>query len=1163
MTDVIFNGSTSRRSLGLAEVSLTFDNRRRALATQADEVQITRRVYRSGEGEYLINGQACRLKDIKDLFLGSGAGADAYCIIEQGRVDVLLQARALDRRSIFEEAAGISRFKARKTETLRRLERVDADLVRLRDILDELEKQLRSLTHQAARAQRHLEYSARLKELRVALGLREYHEARGKLDEESATLAALRGALDQESLESRDREEELRRLEGALAHLDASIRAQEAALAEARLQIAGEEATQARQRAALNEVEHDLAGTRLRLVGLMRHVGALAASCAAAFAELRQAEQKCADHRASAEASEAELRSTEKRLAELHRLVEQGRAEHVECMRQAGRLHNDAVQLKGQLDTLQRERSRLQLRSEQVAGHLVALDVELEQLTAADETLQRRLAAAREGLAELRAEGDRLAQQGTATTQQLADLRAQRSGLVSRIEVLQGLERSHEGLGTGPREVFALLEGAESGDWHTVLGLLAEHLTVRREYAPLIDLALGERAQRFLAWEAARVVRALGQLARRFTGRVSFLPLDTLPQCGMRDAECGMEGNSAFRIPHSALGGNVALASEVVRCEDPRLAGLPARLLGDTLIVRDLPAAREIAATQPGFRFVTLEGELLEADGTLTVGTYQPEAGILSRKSELRELRERVGALDLHLAGLERELADLRERIALHRTRVEHEEAEIDVLAEQAGDMRWRVGQHQQKRAGLSEDLTLSRHELSTLEADISRLRSEWQQALDQHNQAEERVRQVRQGLDEAEREIRMREGEREQQRQQAVQARINLAQAEERLAGLYARHHQLQADHARQMGECDQAGARLGALQKRCTECLATLLGSSAVLALAYLGKETAERRLREWACERSAVVQHRQVRLDQAEASRATWQQRHELAHARALAVQDLHHKLDGLCSRLREDYQVELAQLYEAHLATRPGEVPPLPAPPEGVEGHLPPEEEIAELRRKLSKLGSVNLDAIGELAGLEARHGSLKVQFDDLVAGQRHCQEIIEEVNRESRRLFAETFATIRTHFQELFRKLFGGGMADVVLEDGVDVLDSGIEVIARPPGKELRSISLMSGGEKTMTAVALLLAIFRSKPSPFCILDEVDAALDEANVGRFTLALKDFLEHSQFIIVTHRKRTMAEADVLYGVTMQESGVSKRMSMRFEDYWPEDEQPARAA
>lgn len=281
---------------------------------------------------------------------------------------------------------------------------------------------------------------------------------------------------------------------------------------------------------------------------------------------------------------------------------------------------------------------------------------------------------------------------------------------------------------------------------------------------------------------------------------------------------------------------------------------------------------------------------------------------------------------------------------------------------------------------------------------------------------------------------------------------------------------------------------------------------------------------------------------------AAREAWRQEQEEAHARALAVSDLVHRRDGLVERLREDYQLDLAELHQNEQSAAPADKPAL--------DRTAVAQEIEELRKKLSRLGNVNLEALEELAELETRATSLQTQSTDLKEAKRSLEEIVDKINQDSRRLFTEVFTNVRTHFQELFRKLFGGGMADVMLEDENDVLESGIEIIARPPGKELRSISLMSGGEKTMTAVALLLAVFRSKPSPFCILDEVDAALDEANVGRFMGLLREFLDHSHFIVITHSKRTMAAADVLYGVTMQESGISKRVAVRFED-WPDDE------
>ena len=335
-------------------------------------------------------------------------------------------------------------------------------------------------------------------------------------------------------------------------------------------------------------------------------------------------------------------------------------------------------------------------------------------------------------------------------------------------------------------------------------------------------------------------------------------------------------------------------------------------------------------------------------------------------------------------------------------------------------------------------------------------------------------------------------------------------------------------------------------------------LLETSASLATWHMHKEEAERRLFDRAGERDRVRGEKGRRADEAQANRGGWRERQEQAHARELEVNDLRHRRDALCDRLREDYQLELAELYGQ--AESPGEPSSLLTPHSSLLTPEAAEEEIAELRRKLSRLGGVNMDAIRELNDLEIRSGSLRMQCDDLTAAQNSLQEIIGRINTDSRRLFLETFTVVRTHFQELFRKLFGGGMADVLLEDETDVLESGIEIVARPPGKELRSISLMSGGEKTMTAVALLLAIFQSKPSPFCILDEVDAALDEANVGRFTNVLREFLDRSQFILITHSKRTMACADVLYGVTMQESGVSRRIAVRFED-WPDDERETR--
>ncbi|MFO0929308.1 MAG: chromosome segregation protein SMC [Gemmataceae bacterium] len=1167
MTDVIFNGSASRRSLGLAEVSMVFDNRRRALATDADEVRITRRVYRSGEGEYLINNHPCRLKDIKDLFLGSGAGTDAYCIIQQGQVDILLQTAPKERRTIFEEAAGISRFKAKKTETLRRLERVDANLTRLRDILDEVEKQLRSVRLQAAKAQRYQEYTARLKELRVGLSLREYHGLDGRLQESSAQLDTLRAAVQQETAQADDQQRELAAAEARLATLEANVREQEAILARARQQIAAEQARLEHGRAGRDELDRELTQTRQRLAALTVGLGELASACDRAAGELRQVEGQCQTHRDEVDRLERDLSATDTHLRDLKEEAERQKELHLEQMRQAGRLQNDAVGYKAQLDNLTRERNRLLLRTEQAAENLASLDVELEELTSAEEALQTRLGTARDQQTTLRGERERLGVLREDTVKRASDLRAERSGLVSRIEVLEHLERSHEGLSTGAREVLAQLEAGDSGPWRTVVGIVAELFTVRREYAPLIDLALGDRAQRFLVRDLDELAVALRQRGTPFSGRVSFLHIapNAAPIARNGESTTVVSGRPGWGAVTPAVHpGVVAHAEQVVRCDDPRFADLPARLLGNTLIVRDLTAARAIHRLGGGFRCITLAGELVEADGTVTVGTHHAEAGILSRKSELRELREWLRKVDARLVDLDRDEDDLRQSLAGVDAQIEQAGQQVEVLAEQVNDMRWRVGQHRQRRQGLSEEVSVSQSEIHTLDGDIDRLHASWQRALDQAGEAEAIVAAARQRVDEIEREIRDREALRTRQQQGSVQGRVLLAGSEERLGSLRQRHGQLTADRDARRADHDRVGERLDTLTRRATETDLDLLRTAAAVALRYAEKEQADRLLAGWRGEQAALKGQRQALADHVQSSRSTWRQQQEELHRRELAVNDLRHLRESIAARLREDYALDLAALYAQFVAD--GELPLLEQPltPIEVDGRaLAPEDEIAELRRKLSKLGSVNLEAIDELQELERRVSGLQVQFDDLTASQRTLQEIIGRINTDSRRLFGETFEMIRTHFQELFRKLFGGGMADILLEEGVDILDSGIEVVARPPGKELRSISLMSGGEKTMTAVALLLAIFRSKPSPFCILDEVDAALDEANVNRFTAVLRDFLDRSQFIIITHHKRTMAAADVLYGVTMQESGVSSRFSVRFED-WPDDEAtPPQAA
>jgi chromosome segregation protein len=1143
MADVIFNGSATRRSLGLAEVTMTFDNSRRQLATTADEVQISRRVYRSGEGEYLINQQICRLKDIKDLFLGSGAGSDAYAIIEQGRVDAFLQSSSKERRGVFEEAAGISRFRAKKVETLRKLERVDQNVQRLRDIIDEVEKQLRSVKLQASKAERYQEYNARLRDLRVGLGLQEFHQLTGQMRDETTALRTVRSGMDERAAQVAAWESQTMELEEKIARLDEAHREQEALLSSARQEIHAHETTQRHERALADEHSGGLLQVRTQICDLRRRLSDTSAALDRETRELGEAESQTQERRQIVRTLESEANAAGRRVAELSSQIKRDQDAHLEQMRQLARLQNDVVGARAALDNLRRERERLRLRTEQVSVNLATLDEELEQWTRADETLQERLAVARDGLSDQRRRREDIRQSADEAAELISRLRAERSGVHSRIEVIEGLERRHEGLGSGVREVFALLERADAGPWGTTMGMLADFLNVRREHAPLIDLALGSRAQIFLVRDPEELITSLRQRGQLFSGRVSFL--------GCPAGANGLDSEPLGAMP--AHPGVLARADQLIDCDHPEIAHFVARLLGSTLIVQDLASAREIAALADGYRSVTLQGELLEADGTLTVGEHHAESGILSRKSELRELRERLTALDHRAAAVETDLSDRREQVAILDSHLVQQQQEINVLIEQAADLRTRIGSHRDRRLGLHEEVTISQQEIQNLEGEIGTLENDWRTTAREAAAAEVRVQELHAAMQSAEQEMRQREHERQNHQQRCTTASVALAKEEERLNALNHQHQQLEKSVSQQRDELTRAEEQRDVLRSRLEEGERVLVQASSALALAYQEKERAEGLGAETRLERQRTWQRRAQLLDLAQAVRGEWKQQQERVHAHELQVNDLRHRLDTLADRLREDYQLELAELYQTW-------TPPPPGSEQAASGQRAPDsveaqEQIAELRRKLGRLGSVNLDALLELQELQARANDLSAQFEDLATAKRSLEEIIERINSDSRKLFTETFTAVKGHFQELFRKLFGGGMADVVLEDENDILESGIEIIARPPGKELRSISLMSGGEKTLTTVALLLSIFRSKPSPFCILDEVDAALDEANIGRFTLVLKEFLELSQFIIITHSKRTMAAADVLYGVTMQESGVSRRVAVRFED-WPDD-------
>lgn len=1130
MTDVIFNGSSSRKSLGLAEVTMTFDNTKRHLNTDSDEVEITRRVYRDGEGEYLINGRTSRLKDIKELFLGSGAGHGAYSIIEQGRVDALLSAGTKDRRIIFEEAAGISRFKARKIEALRKLEETERNLSRVRDILQELDKQLRTLRLQAAKAQRYQEYSTRLRDLRVGIGTAEYRELTVALEAEEAVLAELRQELAGFTTQTETGDAELKRLDWELSRTEDALRHQEGRLADARQQIVGHESTARTERSQIQAMEAELLRLGRQRVELVTRIQAITVDSEQVGAARNAATEAVADAQNLADHAAATVSALVAHIAELTRQIQTDREFQFELVGRSAKHHSDADTFRTQLDRLHRERDRKQAEATQAATRHRAIESALAELSRTDADLQERLGTARSRLAEQTTMQQDLRHRAEQLQHALEGFREQRSDYRGRADVLDGLERGLEGFGAGVR---AIHERTAAGDpllTGALVGLTADLITAPREIAPLVDLVLGEAAQRFITRdESARtaVVDALHDLP----GRVGFLPFHPGP-------------------PPLPL--NVPTLAESVRCDLPGYETLPAQLLGRVLVAADLEEARQFRENHPGCRIVTRSGELLEPDGTILVGPLQTDAGLFSRKSELRELRSQIEAMDRQITLTESEQNHLRRQADEFDEPIQALSAEIEAVTGAAGSLRDQILVQQQTQRQLADQLELVQSETVILNGEIDHGEAAWKQAAEAASEADRLATAVKERLSRTAAELQRAETERDQAQIENTTAQVALSRIRDHLAGLRRKQDELDSELRQRRIDGVNLASTERAARTRLQEATLTILRATASAAYAYSDKEERERQVVELASRRGRFRTERDTLRSGLEQLRDTWKHRHDAAHTRELTVRDYRNRRDTVAGRIREDFGLDLAEL-AAHT--------PVDTPLTLESDN--PEQEIAELRRKIEKLGSVNLEALDELADVEGREKELRTQHDDLTDGQKKLQTIIDQINTDSRRLFTETLAAIRTHFQELFRKLFAGGQADIVLENEADILESGIEITARPPGKELRKISLLSGGEKALTAVALLLAIFRSRPSPFCLLDEVDAAMDEGNTQRLAQLLKEFSDRSQFIVITHKKRTMAVADVLYGITMQESGVSKQVAVRFEDWPNEEENPAAAA
>jgi len=1126
MEDVIFAGSESHAPLSMAEVSLTFavesEDVLPAPWAGFPEVTVTRRLFRSGESEYLINKQTCRLLDVTELFLGTGVGTRAYSIIEQGRVGLIVSSKPEDRRQLIEEAAGITRYKARRKSAERKMESTRANLLRVNDIVGELDKQMESVQRQAKRAEKARRLRAEMRDIELHAASHRFLELlshqqvlRARLEgmggEEQAALAEVK-ALEQE-IESRRAALETEAL--ALQALQEEVHALESQASLEGQSLAHWEADAVELTARATTARAELEQLEERLAGLERQVASRESELAGLDDGWKEDEERLLQMR-------ARLAEGTRRQEELRLLLEHERSASEQL---AGRLANH----ESNLQNLQRRRTELEARAGKLGGEQQALTAEVAALEQARLEVAERVDAGRQASVDL-AERKREEEEALTRTRQafaeneiqVISLREELSDRRSRLNSLEELQRHYEGFDRGVRAV--MLRAGEDARKSGIFGLVADVLTVNPRFERAVEAALGERLQHVLV-ESRRVgVELLDFLREAGEGRSTFLPVDVDP---VGPAE----------LPLLSHPGVLAHALQEVEVE-PALRPMLERLLADVVVVTDAAAADALSRENPRCTLVTLEGEVFRADGSMTGGMLEgPAVGALHKKRELAELATEVArleerynetltrhyALQKQMGQVEGVLKGLSKNQHAEELRLATEEKDLHRAGEDLSRARERL-------ATLSREAAEQASLLAALEVEEADSRGEVAQGQAERAQREEKRQTL--AAEQAELVAGL-----EAQRAETVALQIRVASASERgesarkeLETLQIQRDELVLRQSRLASEAEAADARALELTTRIAETRASQEGRAAQL-LEKSGALTARRE--------AQVTGTAEVReLD------ASWREKRESMEAlmqelsqASLRGRELELELTHLQAGIRQRHGVELSEeLHRYHLQA------PLDAQ---AEAHL------KDLRAALDKLGEVNLAAIDEAAELSERHGSLSRQKEDLERSLDQLQEAITRIDATSRERFKQTFDIVNEKFQAVFPRLFGGGRAGLVLTNDGPGQEPGVEIVAQPPGKKLQSVGLLSGGEKALTAVALIFGIFLIKPTPFCLLDEVDAPLDEGNVGRYNDMVREMSKTSQFILITHNKRTMEIGDTLYGVTMEEPGVSKQVSVRLKE------------
>lgn len=1118
MQDVIFSGTELRKPQGFAYVAITLDNSDHQLSIDYDEVTVSRRLYRSGESEYMINGSACRLKDINELFYDTGIGKEGYSIIGQGQIDKILSGKPDERRELFDEAAGIVKYKRRKAIAQKKLEDEKASLVRVSDILSELEKQVGPLERQSKAAREYLQLKEELKICDANQFLLDTEHIQGQLAETGKKKTLLEGDLEESRKKSETVRQEYDQLETAIRQLEGAIEQErnrlnqvsmekntlEGRISVLKEQIHTEEMNEEHLKNRREVISQDLTTKEEQLVSYEKERTHLESQNTEGLERLEEAKK--------------EVQNQEEEIRELEALIDASKAEIIRCLNEKAELAARQQRYEAMLEQVNLRRSEvsqklLRFKSDESVQE-ERISQENERLSLVKKELEEKQFAAQEA-EDAMTEADKEVRR---LNRRLNDTQQEYHMAHTRLESLRNLAERYDGYGNSIRRVMEVRDRI-----HGIHGVVADLIATRQSYETAIETALGGSIQNIVTDSETTAKQLIEYLKKNKYGRATFLPLTSI-------------GNGqAFPKPEALKEkGVIGLASDLVETKE-EYQGLVRYLLGRVVVASDIDAAIALAKKyRYSLRIVTLEGELLSPGGSMTGGAFKNSSNLLGRRREIEELEQ---ACSLHLKQAE----IMQTELSLAEAMVQEKKDETQTLKAAA-----------QKLA--LEENTL-RVTISRLEEKKDEIAESSLDLVREHGQLEIQVREIsesRQNLSEDTKKLESQSSEAEKRVGETSKllenARIRRDGSSEILSGLQLS----QASLSQKLDFIRENQQRIRMECKKLKEEFAALESGSGDSKEAVAKKEEEIRQIyaqieasvHQTAAYESAISHKTIQKEDTARKQRELFSVREEIS-ARITELDKDMFRLQSQEEKLSERLEAGVSYLWSEYEMTA-AEAQTLK---KDTFVSLPGlQRQIEELKARIRGLGSINVNAIEDYREVSERYNFMKNQHEDLVAAQAELEKIILELDTGMRRQFKEKFSEIRAEFDRVFKELFGGGRGTLELMEEEDILEAGIQIIAQPPGKKLQNMMQLSGGEKALTAISLLFAIQNLKPSPFCLLDEIEAALDDSNVDRFAGYLHKLTKNTQFIVITHRRGTMMSADRLYGITMQEKGVSALVSVK---------------